>query len=142
MFILHVVLIKVSGHMFFDPNPLSREPYARLRGGSFILGTLPGLLIPISTVLDAPGNIRIYTVMVLCAIYVSDALLNINLPDLSNRTSANIFGAADSLKISIYVGVILNYYFNKSDSFLHVVLYIVALAIGINFSLALFKSRL
>lgn len=141
-FFIHLGMIKVSTHMFLDPNPLSKEPYARPKSSSFILGTLPGLIIPISTVLDYPGNIRIYTVMVLCSIYICDAILSLKLPDFSNRSSALIFGVADSLKISIYIGVILNYYFNKSDSFLHVVLYILALKIGIRSSITLFKSRI
>mgnify|MGYP001015550897 CR=1 len=135
-------MIKISTHLFFDPNPLSKQPYARPRPGSFILGTLPGLIIPISTVLDFPGNIRIYTVMVNCFIYVSDALLSLKLPDYTAPSSALIFGAADSLKISIYIGVILNYYFNKSESFLHVVLYILALAVGIRAAIILLKSRI
>lgn len=141
-FILHVTMIKVSTHIFFDPNPLSKQPYARPKGGSFILGTLPGLIIPISTVLDFPGNIRHYTVMVLCSIYILDTLLSIKLPDFTVSSSSVIFGVADSLRISIYIGVILNYYFNQSESFLHVALYIVALAVGIRMVLVLFKSRL
>lgn len=135
-------MIKISTHWFFDPNPLSKQPYARPRPGSFILGTLPGLIIPISTVLDFPGNIRIYTVMFNCFIYVSDALLSLKLPDYSAASSALIYGAADSLKISIYIGVILNYYFNKSERFLHVVMYILALAVGIRMALVLLKSRI
>ena len=141
-FVLHVLLIKISTHMFFDPNPLSKEPYARPRGGSFILGTVPGLIIPISTVLDFPGKVRIYTVMILCFIYISDALLSIKLPDFTVRSSALFFGIGDSLKISIYIGVILNYYFNKTESFLHVILYIAALAVGIYATQNLFRSRL
>lgn len=114
--VLHITLLIVSSHIFFDPNPVSDEPYAVPRCKFEVLNKLTLIIVPVAAILDSEGKIRIYLVMVLCCFFIIQSITNIKSPDYTKNSSRVFFGIADSVRISIYLGVVLNYYFNNTDS--------------------------
>jgi PAS domain-containing protein len=132
----------VSGHIFFDPNPVSTEPYAMPRCNSDILNKLSSIIIAVAGILDYSGQIRIYLVIVLCFFFTTQIVSSLKSPQYTKSSSRVFFGIADSLRLSIYLGVILNYYLNKSKSTIHIVVYVLAFAAGIHLMVTLVKAKI
>ena len=110
---MHVFIMKTSTMSFFDPNPLSKQPYARMMSDSYILRAIPSVLTPIFSVLDYYGEARIYTLVALASVFLVELLVNLRHPTHYSKATTILFDLSSSLKLGVYITVILNYVSKK-----------------------------
>lgn len=136
-----IFILKTATMSFFDPNPLSNQPYAKMVSDSYILRSIPSIFIPILSVLDYHGKIRIYTLMFFAVVLLIEILINMNHPPHYSSSTSFLFELFSCLKLGVYCSVILNYYIDGGKH-TYTLIYSFIFTASINITLHLWKKYL
>lgn len=113
---IQLFIMKTGTMSFFDPNPLSKQPYARMVSDSYILRAIPSMLAPVFSVLDYYGQIKIYTLIFFAIIFYLEIMINVKHPDHYKNSTSKLNNFTSCLKLGVFVSVILNYVKNHQNS--------------------------
>lgn len=138
---IYMFIMRTATMTFFDPNPLSRQPYARMVNDSYILRTIPSIFIPIFSVIDFYGQIRIYTLVIFACVLLLEILLSLSHPPHYFRGIGNLIEFTSSMKLGIYFSLILNYYVDNGEHS-YTLIYSIFWTISLNLSIHQYKKRL
>lgn len=58
-----IIILRTSELSFFDPNPKSKQAYARMSQGYWFLSLLPNLVVPVFSILDYSAKIRVWVLI-------------------------------------------------------------------------------